>query len=244
MSCGKSKKLGAGFCRARLAQSTAAACIIACLIATSPLAFTAHCFAAIELLRPKAAAALHRRLPVLVGRGLQGQHLGRSSIHFGLKCAETSKPATGSEPKAKGRWQRLRSWLTDAESRRRFASMGAAGVLSYGLVSNLNYIPLWAFAWYVVAARNGVSPVHQWPTFLSFYATLYVANNILRPLKLVALGVVTPRVDRLFSWTMRKFSLGKKRAVALVYVVLNTLVILLMGLSIAAASLCAGVPIW
>ena len=31
------------------------------------------------------------------------------------------------------RWKRLRSWATDEENRKKFASMGAAGVLSYGM---------------------------------------------------------------------------------------------------------------
>mmetsp|Transcript_71427 Transcript_71427/g.126174 ORF Transcript_71427/g.126174 Transcript_71427/m.126174 type:complete len:169 (+) Transcript_71427:3-509(+) len=141
-------------------------------------------------------------------------------------------------------WQKAKTWLTDAESRRRFASMGAAGVLSYGLVSNVNYIPLFSFAWYVVAVQTGMSPVKQWPKFLAYYATLYLFNNILRPVKLVALGFVTPKVDRCFGWTMKKFNIGKKRAIALVYILANLSVTVLMFLCVAFASLLAGVPMW
>lgn len=142
------------------------------------------------------------------------------------------------------RWRRVRDWLIDAENRKRFASMGTAGVLSYGVVSNINYIPLFSYAWYLVAVRSKASPIHQWPAFLSTYATLYIFNNILRPIKLVVIGFVTPRVERSFTWMMEKLGIGRKRAVLLVYVMLNTLAVLLMGLSVVAASCLAGVPIW
>lgn len=144
---------------------------------------------------------------------------------------------------SQSRWTRLRNWFTDAENRRRFASMGAAGVLSYGVVSNANYIPLFAYAWYLVSVHTKVSPLHQWPAFLSTYATLYVFNNVLRPIKLVALGLVTPRVDSCFNWLAGR-GIGRKRAVLLVYVVLNSLTILLMALSVFGASCLAGVRIW
>ncbi|CAJ1410190.1 unnamed protein product [Effrenium voratum] len=145
---------------------------------------------------------------------------------------------------SKGPWRRFRTWITDADSRQRFASMGAAGVLSYGVVSNMNYIPLFAFAWYVVSTRSGVSPVHEWPAFLSTYAALYVVNNLLRPIKLVAVAFATPRVNRCFKWVMNKYGIGKKRAVAIVYIVLNTFTVLLMALSVLVASCLAGVPVW
>ena len=144
---------------------------------------------------------------------------------------------------AKSRWSRFCNWCTDAENRKRFASMGAAGVLSYGVVSNLNYIPLFAYAWYVVAIRSKVSPIHQWPAFLSTYATLYIFNNMLRPIKLVVIGFVTPRVDSCFTWLVEK-GLGRKRAILLVYVVLNLLAVILMALSVLAASCLAGVSVW
>ena len=99
------------------------------------------------------------------------------------------------------RWRRVRDWLIDAENRKRFASMGTAGVLSYGVVSNINYIPLFSYAWYLVAVRSKASPIHQWPAFLSTYATLYIFNNVLRPIKLVVIGFVTPELSAaLLGW--------------------------------------------
>ncbi len=141
-------------------------------------------------------------------------------------------------------WRRARDWLTDAENRRRFASMGTAGVLSYGVVSNVNYIPLFSYAWYLVAVRSKRSPLDQWPSFLSTYATLYIFNNVLRPVKLVVIGFVTPRIERSFTWMMNKFGIGRKRAVLLVYITLNSLAVLLMAVSVLAASCLAGVSIW
>lgn len=141
-------------------------------------------------------------------------------------------------------WRRARDWLTDAENRKRFASMGTAGVLSYGVVSNVNYIPLFSYAWYLVAVRSKRSPLDQWPAFLSTYATLYIFNNVLRPVKLVVIGFVTPRIERSFTWMMNKFGIGRKRAVLFVYIMLNSLAVLLMAVSVLAASCLAGVSIW
>eukprot|EP00438_Fugacium_kawagutii_P006051 Skav218234 [mRNA] locus=scaffold4566:147522:148010:+ [translate_table: standard] len=148
------------------------------------------------------------------------------------------------EDSPKSPFRRVRDWLTDAENRKRFASMGTAGVLSYGVVSNINYIPLFSYAWYLVAVRTRNSPIHQWPVFLSTYATLYVFNNILRPIKLVVIGFVTPRIERSFTWMMERFGIGRKRAVLIVYVMLNALAVFLMAVSVLAASCLAGVPIW
>ena len=78
----------------------------------------------------------------------------------------------------------------------------------------MNYIPLFSYAWYLVAKSTHASPLHQWPKFLSTYATLYFLNNILRPLKLILVGFTTPKIDRCFSWLVRR-GLGKKRAVFL-----------------------------
>ena len=69
-------------------------------------------------------------------------------------------------------------------------------------------------------------------------------NNVLRPAKLIVVGFVTPRVNKCFDWAMEKFGIGKKLAVALTYFVLNLGAVLLMGLSVLAASALAGVPIW
>ncbi|CAE7255646.1 unnamed protein product [Symbiodinium sp. CCMP2456] len=162
------------------------------------------------------------------------------------QLTQTLRASQGGE-KAKdppSRWKKIQLWLTDAENRKRFASMGAAGVLSYSVVSNVNYIPLFAGAWYLVSTRTHISPAHQWPVFLSTYATLYFLNNVLRPAKLVVVGFVTPRVNRCFDWVMTKFGIGKKLAVTLTYVILNLGAVLLMGLSVLGASVLAGVPIW
>ena len=171
--------------------------------------------------------------------------LGKSRL-MGVRAHKwlTIRKAEESPERSKSRFRRVRDWLTDADNRKRFASMGTAGVLSYGVVSNVNYIPLFSYAWYLVAVRTKVSPIHQWPAFLSTYATLYIFNNVLRPIKLVVIGFVTPRVERSFTWMMDKLGIGRKRAVLLVYVTLNTLAVLLMGVSVLAASCLAGVPIW
>lgn len=168
---------------------------------------------------------------------------GKSQLS-GVRVNPSRDFLTSRKAESPSRWRRVRDWLTDAENRKRFASMGTAGVLSYGVVSNINYIPLFSYAWYRVAVRSKASPIHQWPAFLSTYATLYIFNNVLRPIKLVVIGFVTPRVERSFTWMMEKLGIGRKRAVLLVYVMLNTLAVLLMGLSVLAASCLAGVPIW
>ena len=80
-----------------------------------------------------------------------------------LSGVRANQLLTSRKAESPSRWRRVRDWLIDAENRKRFASMGTAGVLSYGVVSNINYIPLFSYAWYLVAVRSKASPIHQWP---------------------------------------------------------------------------------
>lgn len=135
-------------------------------------------------------------------------------------------------------------WMTDANNRKRFASMGTAGMLSYGLISNVNYIPLFSVAWYLVSVRTQISPLQQWNTFMGCYLSLWVVNNALRPVKVIAIAAFTPVLDRLFTSVAKRFNWSKQRAVALIFLVTNLGVTVLFGVGVLLASLLSGVPIW
>jgi len=141
-------------------------------------------------------------------------------------------------------WRRPFAWLTDAESRRKCASMGAAGLVAYHLLSLVNYIPLWGFAWYAVAKRTGMSPFLELRVFFSACFPLFVANNILRPAKVAAAAALVPMVDRWLNRVMQALAIGKKRACALVSLGAVAVAVPLQLLGFALASSLARVPLW
>mmetsp|Transcript_58732 Transcript_58732/g.163908 ORF Transcript_58732/g.163908 Transcript_58732/m.163908 type:complete len:237 (-) Transcript_58732:122-832(-) len=139
---------------------------------------------------------------------------------------------------------RLVAWLRKPERRKKLASLGVVGALSYWVVKLLKHSVLFSISWYVVAARTGASPLQRWPNLLSVYASLYLTASTLQPLKFAAVVAFTPGMGRMLEWLALKFSIRKRSAVVVAFFTTTVLGLGLGTLGVMAASFLAGTPIW
>eukprot|EP00746_Dinoflagellata_sp_MGD_P152826 gnl/MRDRNA2_/MRDRNA2_83911_c0_seq1.p1 gnl/MRDRNA2_/MRDRNA2_83911_c0~~gnl/MRDRNA2_/MRDRNA2_83911_c0_seq1.p1 ORF type:complete len:140 (+),score=14.61 gnl/MRDRNA2_/MRDRNA2_83911_c0_seq1:191-610(+) len=72
--------------------------------------------------------------------------------------------------------------------------MGVYVFMSYGLMSNLNYITLLSIAWFTFAKTTGLSPLapEQWKPFLLVYGGYWMIGNFLRPFRIAAAMAIAP----------------------------------------------------
>lgn len=155
--------------------------------------------------------------------------------------AEFSQPAETQDPT---RRRSLYSWLTDPSKRKRLASLGTAGALSYLYVKVLKHMVLSSITWYLVAARTGLPPLQRWPTFLSIYASLYLAASPLQPAKFALVVALTPVTDKLAHRLSARLKVSKNNAFGLVLLAGGVLGGALWAMALSLAGLLAGVAAW
>lgn len=157
-----------------------------------------------------------------------------------------SSPSTSTSPLArlKAMFQRPNDGLS---ARERLGKMGLSALLSYGFVSNMSYAVCVSIAWYMFTARVGLSPLApgQWKPFLAVYATFYVFNNIVRPVRLGVSAIIATYFDTVIDGVERRTRLSRKWSIGIVIFLANFCgTILAMGLGISLASTASGVPIF
>ena len=157
----------------------------------------------------------------------------------------------GGEPKT-GFLARIKASMKSQEDdgltfKQRLAKMGLSALLSYGFVSNMSYSVTVSLAWFGFSKKTGLSPLApgQWKPFLAVYASFYIFNNFVRPIRLAVSVGVTPYFDRAVAAIQRKTKLSKSASIGIVVFLANfcgTLTAMSMG--ILLASIAAGVPVF
>lgn len=143
---------------------------------------------------------------------------------------------------------RLKQWWkkTAKVDRKKMAELGVSAVLSYGLISNLNYCGTLCAAKIIFEKKNGVSPFApgQWKAFLAIYGGLWAAMNFVRPLRVwLALGL-TPYFDKLIQKISAKFGVKKSVALGITVFFVNILgTFAFLGTGLYLSSVYTGVPL-
>lgn len=131
--------------------------------------------------------------------------------------------------------------------KQRLAKMGLSALLSYGFVSNMSYSVTVSLAWFGFSKKTGLSPLApgQWKPFLAVYASFYIFNNFVRPIRLAVSVGVTPYFDRAVAAIQRKTKLSKSASIGIVVFLANFCgTLTAMSLGILLASIAAGVPVF
>lgn len=157
----------------------------------------------------------------------------------------------GGEPKT-GFLARIKASMKSQEDdgltfKQRLAKMGLSALLSYGFVSNMSYSVTVSLAWFGFSKKTGLSPLApgQWKPFLAVYASFYIFNNFVRPIRLAVSVGVTPYFDRAVAAIQRKTKLSKSASIGIVVFLANFCgTLTAMSLGILLASIAAGVPVF
>ena len=127
-----------------------------------------------------------------------------------------------------------------AKNKKKMAKIVVNGVLSYGFVSNVSYITCLIISWITHGRRTGLSPLApgQWKGFLTIYAALWAANNILRPARFTVAVALAPLWERLIDLVQKKTEFKRATCTGIVVFAVNvcgTLSYMIGGLLIATS---------
>ena len=136
--------------------------------------------------------------------------------------------------------------LNKKVSKEDIAKLGLFTLLSYGWVSNVSYITCLIISWIIHGKEHGLSPLApgQWKSFLTIYAALWAANNVLRPFRVTFALFLAPYFEKWVDVIEKKTGFKRATATAIVIFLFNicgTVSYLVGGLVIATKL--AGVPL-
>ncbi|KAL7568413.1 hypothetical protein ACA910_012131 [Epithemia clementina (nom. ined.)] len=130
--------------------------------------------------------------------------------------------------------------------RQRLTKTGVYAAMSYNVVSQINSGSSTSIAWFFYSMRTGLSPLApgQWKGFLTFYAGFWVANNVLRPLRVALALAMAPKMERLSEMVQNRTQLTKTKAVTLTFIVTYMTALAFSATCLTMASVCSGVPVF
>jgi len=182
---------------------------------------------------------------------LRGRDRGASWLVAGAAAAEASPvadPFAESEsslpPATPPPRQGLASWLTDPKKREKLAAFGTAGMISYWAVKVFKHMIMSSLAWYLTSVRTGALPTTRWPTFVSVYASLYLAATPLQPVKFALVAAMTPATDRFAAGLGGRMGISKGKAFLVLLLAGSTVAAAAWAAAVMLAGFLAGVPIW
>jgi len=119
-----------------------------------------------------------------------------------------------------------------------FAKLGLFTLMSYGWVSNVSYITCLIISWIIHGREYGLSPLApgQWKYFLTIYAALWAANNVLRPFRVTFALFLAPYFEKWVDSVEKRTKFKRATATAIVIFLFNicgTISYLLGGLVLA-----------
>ena len=126
------------------------------------------------------------------------------------------------------------------------AKLGLFTFMSYGWVSNVSYITCLIISWIIHGKEYGLSPLAagQWKYFLTIYAALWAANNVLRPFRVTFALFLAPYFEKWVDSVEKRTKFKRATATAIVIFLFNicgTVSYLVGGLFLATKL--AGVPL-
>ena len=133
--------------------------------------------------------------------------------------------------------------LMTADNLKKF---GTSVLLSYGIVSNINYSTAVIIAWCIHGKTSGLSPLApgQWKGFLAIYAGLWAANNFLRPARVSLSIIISPWLQKLVDKIESYSKLNKAQSAFLTFIIVNNfgaICYLVLGLTLVTRLL--GLPL-
>ena len=135
---------------------------------------------------------------------------------------------------------------TKKVSKEDIAKLGLFTLLSYGWVSNVSYITCLIISWIIHGKEHGLSPLAsgQWKSFLTIYAALWAANNVLRPFRVTFALFLAPYFEKWVDEVEKRSGLKRATSTGIVIFLFNicgTISYLVGGLFVATKL--AGVPL-
>ena len=126
------------------------------------------------------------------------------------------------------------------------AKLGLFTLMSYGWVSNVSYITCLIISWIIHGKEYNLSPLApgQWKFFLTIYAALWAANNVLRPFRVTFALFLAPYFEKWVDNVEKRTNFKRATATAIVIFLFNicgTVSYLVGGLVLATKI--AGVPL-
>ena len=195
-----------------------------------------------------------RSSPLFASEGTTGDEGGAAADADGEdEAGPVEVEVVGDDGEAKtGFLARIKASMKSQEDdgltfKQRLAKMGLSALLSYGFVSNMSYSVTVSLAWFGFSKKTGLSPLApgQWKPFLAVYASFYIFNNFVRPIRLAVSVGVTPYFDRAVAAIQRKTKLNKSASIGIVVFLANFCgTLTAMSLGIFVASIAAGVPVF
>jgi len=143
----------------------------------------------------------------------------------------------------KGLIDRLKSSISRLGLNNKFkkediAKLGLFTLMSYGWVSNVSYITCLIISWIIHGREYGLSPLApgQWKYFLTIYAALWAANNVLRPFRVTFALFLAPYFEKWVDSVEKRTKFKRATATAIVIFLFNicgTISYLVSGLVLA-----------
>ena len=135
---------------------------------------------------------------------------------------------------------------TKKVSKEDIAKLGLFTLLSYGWVSNVSYITCLIISWIIHGKEYGLSPLAsgQWKSFLTIYAALWAANNVLRPFRVTFALFLAPYFEKWVDEVEKRSGFKRATSTGIVIFLFNicgTISYLVGGLFVATKL--AGVPL-
>eukprot|EP00929_Paragymnodinium_shiwhaense_P045243 TRINITY_DN23138_c0_g3_i1.p1 TRINITY_DN23138_c0_g3~~TRINITY_DN23138_c0_g3_i1.p1 ORF type:complete len:280 (-),score=11.78 TRINITY_DN23138_c0_g3_i1:297-1136(-) len=186
----------------------------------------------------------------LLQRSEHGRHLGFGRAQLRVVSPSVSVPgeegaSTSEESQAerRGPLGALKAFKARKQLKR-LSSVGAAGSLSYLLFKIIKYAIITFLAWYSISVKTSLTPLRQWPAFLSVWASLYVASSVLHPVKYAATVAFTVVIDRSIDSVSRRLATSRKRSVGVLLAAMMVFAVALHALAVLSASALSGVAFW